>query len=110
MSAEHSWPRSAPQPGHTVVNRSNAILDSSSRAVVPAVRQIRTRCCGSHPSGNRRSVSGPMDSPATSVPATVGAQLVLVEGRSFAISDTAGQMMSGTHGLVHDDLRHLSEL
>ncbi len=55
-------------------------------------------------------MSGPLDSPATAVPSTVRAQLVLVEGRTFAISDQAGQMLGGTHGLVHDDLRHLSEL
>src|SRR5438045_5705402 len=35
-------------------------------------------------------------------------QLVLLDGRTFAISDDAGQMVATTHGLVHDDLRHLS--
>jgi len=33
---------------------------------------------------------------------------VLVDGRTFAISDEAGQMTAPTHGMVYDDLRHLS--
>ena len=50
----------------------------------------------------------PLDSEADSVPSIGRRQLVLVDGRTFAISDEAGQMMAATHGLVHDDLRHLS--
>ena len=36
--------------------------------------------------------------------------LVTVDGRSFAISDESGDMVAATHGLVYDDLRHLSRL
>lgn len=36
--------------------------------------------------------------------------LVLVDGRSFAISAEAGDMVAATHGLVYDDLRHVSRL
>jgi glycogen debranching enzyme len=36
--------------------------------------------------------------------------LVTVDGRSFAISDESGDMVAPTHGLVYDDLRHLSRL
>ena len=50
----------------------------------------------------------PLDSAAESVPSVGRRQLVLVDGRTFAISDEAGQMTAATHGLVHDDLRHLS--
>jgi len=50
----------------------------------------------------------PLDSAAESVPSVGRRQLVLVDGRTFAISDEAGQMSAATHGLVHDDLRHLS--
>ena len=52
----------------------------------------------------------PLDAEATSVPSVGRGQLILVDGRTFAISDDAGQMLAGTHGLVHDDLRHLSRL
>jgi glycogen debranching enzyme len=42
---------------------------------------------------------------------TVGRHdLVVVEGRSFAISAEAGDMVAATHGLVYDDLRHVSRL
>ena len=34
--------------------------------------------------------------------------LVTVDGRSFSISDEGGDMVAATHGLVYDDLRHLS--
>ena len=50
------------------------------------------------------------DRDASCVPAAPRRQLVLVDGRTFAISDEAGQMRAPTHGLVHDDLRHLSRL
>ena len=33
---------------------------------------------------------------------------MLVDGRTFAISDEGGDIWAPTHGLVHDDLRHLS--
>ncbi len=33
-----------------------------------------------------------------------------VDGRSFSISDEGGDMVAATHGLVYDDLRHLSRL
>ena len=50
----------------------------------------------------------PFDALAESV-ATIGRrQLVLVDGRAFAISDEAGEMWAPTHGMVYDDLRHLS--
>ncbi len=51
----------------------------------------------------------PLDAEASSVPTIRRGQLVLVDGRTFAISDEAGQMHGGTDGMVHDDLRHLSE-
>jgi glycogen debranching enzyme len=35
---------------------------------------------------------------------------VTVDGRSFSISDEGGDMVAATHGLVYDDLRHLSRL
>jgi hypothetical protein len=53
-------------------------------------------------------MTGPLDAPADAVPALSRRQLVSVDGRTFAISDEGGQMTAGTHGLVHDDLRHLS--
>lgn len=52
----------------------------------------------------------PLDAPAPSVPSIGRRQLVLVDGRTFATSDEAGEMRAPTHGLVHDDLRHLSRL
>ena len=33
-----------------------------------------------------------------------------MDGRSFAISGESGDMAAATHGLVYDDLRHLSRL
>jgi glycogen debranching enzyme len=36
--------------------------------------------------------------------------LVVVDGRAFAISGENGDMEQGTHGLVYDDIRHLSRL
>jgi glycogen debranching enzyme len=38
------------------------------------------------------------------------AQLTLIDGRTFAISDRRGDMVGGAEGLVHDDHRHLSRL
>src|SRR4029078_7348095 len=55
-----------------------------------------------------RAVRDPLDSETESVPSVGRQQLVLVDGRTFAISDDAGQMLAATHGLVYDDLRHLS--
>ncbi len=48
--------------------------------------------------------------PAGAVPAGGRHDLVTVDGRSFAISDEAGDMVATTHGFVYDDLRHLSRL
>ena len=53
-------------------------------------------------------MADPLDADAETVPPVLRHQLVLVDGRTFAISDEAGQMWAPTHGLVHDDLRHLS--
>ena len=47
---------------------------------------------------------------AGTVPAGGRHDLVTVDGRSFAISGEAGDMVAATHGLVYDDLRHLSRL
>ncbi len=52
----------------------------------------------------------PLDAEARTVPSIGRRQLILVDGRTFAISDEAGDMTDRTHGLVHDDLRHLSRL
>src|SRR3990170_3993861 len=53
----------------------------------------------------------PHDAAADTVPAVGGSgDLTLVDGRTFSISDAAGDMVGGTHGLVHDDRRHLSTL
>jgi len=47
---------------------------------------------------------------AGTVPAGGRHDLVTVDGRSFAISDEAGDMAAATQGFVYDDLRHLSRL
>ena len=47
---------------------------------------------------------------AGTVPAGGRHDLITVDGRSFAISDESGDMVAATHGLVYDDLRHLSRL
>ena len=47
---------------------------------------------------------------ADTVPAGGRHDLVTVDGRSFAISGESGDMVAATHGLVYDDLRHLSRL
>ena len=47
---------------------------------------------------------------ANTVPAGGRHDLVTVDGRSFAISGESGDMAAATHGLVYDDLRHLSRL
>ncbi len=47
---------------------------------------------------------------ADAVPAGGRHDLVTVDGRSFAISAETGDMTAATHGLVYDDLRHLSGL
>src|SRR3954470_20524854 len=47
---------------------------------------------------------------ANTVPAGGRHDLVTVDGRSFAISDESGDMVSATHGLVYDDLRHLGRV
>jgi glycogen debranching enzyme len=47
---------------------------------------------------------------AGTVPGGGRHDLVTVDGRSFAISDESGDMVAATHGLVYDDLRHLSRL
>ena len=57
--------------------------------------------------GNDGAMRDPLDADAALVPSIGRQQLVLVDGRTFAISDDAGQMRAATHGLVHDDLRHL---
>lgn len=44
------------------------------------------------------------------VPAGRRHDLVTVDGRSFCISDEGGDMVATTHGLVYDDLRHVSRL
>ena len=53
-------------------------------------------------------ISGPLDRDAADVPASRPNDVTLVDGRTFAISDGAGDMWEATHGLIHDDLRHLS--
>ena len=53
--------------------------------------------------------TGPLDRDGADVPASKPHDLTLVDGRTFAISDDAGDMWDATHGLLHDDLRHLSE-
>jgi glycogen debranching enzyme len=53
-------------------------------------------------------MADPLDADAALVPSIGRQQLVLVDGRTFAISDDSGQMEAGSHGMVHDDLRHLS--
>src|SRR3954447_22860355 len=53
-------------------------------------------------------MSNPIDADAASVPSLGRDQLVLVDGRTFAISDASGQMSAPIHGVVFDDLRHLS--
>ncbi|MEO5722973.1 MAG: glycogen debranching N-terminal domain-containing protein, partial [Ilumatobacteraceae bacterium] len=54
-------------------------------------------------------MSDPLNTTAGSVPTTGGVrELVLVDGRTFCISDDGGQMRERSHGMVHDDLRHLS--
>ena len=55
-------------------------------------------------------MSGPLDADAYESPGAPRHQLVLVDGRTFAISDESGRMWAPTHGLVHDDLRHVSRL
>ena len=47
---------------------------------------------------------------ASTVPVGGRHDLVTIDGRSFAISDESGDMVAATHGLVYDDLRHLSRL
>jgi len=47
---------------------------------------------------------------ADSVPTSGRHDLVIVDGRSFAICAEAGDMVGATHGLVYDDVRHLSRL
>ena len=47
---------------------------------------------------------------AGGVPAGGRHDLIVVDGRSFAISGEAGDMEHATHGLVYDDVRHLSRL
>lgn len=52
-------------------------------------------------------MSEAFDADAESVP-SVRRQLVVLDGRTFALSDESGQMSDPTHGLLHDDRRHLS--
>ena len=47
---------------------------------------------------------------ADTVPTSGRHDLVTVDGRSFAISSEGGDMAALTHGLVYDDVRHLSRL
>jgi len=47
---------------------------------------------------------------AGTVPTSGRHDLVTVDGRSFAISDESGDIVAATHGLVYDDVRHLSRL
>lgn len=49
------------------------------------------------------------DVDAGSVP-SVRRQLVVLDGRTFVLSGEDGQIRAPTHGLVHDDRRHLSRL
>jgi glycogen debranching enzyme len=55
-------------------------------------------------------MADPLDADADAAPPVLRHQLVLVDGRTFAISDEDGRMWAPTHGLMHDDLRHLSRL
>ena len=59
--------------------------------------------------GQTHLVPSELDADAGAVP-SVRHQLVVLDGRTFALSDEAGQMRAPTHGLVHDDLRHLARL
>ena len=52
---------------------------------------------------------GPLDARAIDVPPVSPTDVTLVDGRTFAISDAAGNIWGAAHGLVHDDLRHLSQ-
>jgi glycogen debranching enzyme len=54
-------------------------------------------------------VKSELHAEADAVP-SVRRQLVVLDGRTFALSDEAGDMCRGVHGLVHDDRRHLSRL
>ena len=75
-------------------------------------RAIRVRVRVAH-GPDRFGHSGEMSElhlSADAVPAGGRHDLVAVDGRAFAISDEAGDMRSATHGLVYDDLRHLSVL
>ena len=59
--------------------------------------------------GHNGGISSPFDAAAQTVPfAGTGDLLTLVEGRTFVISDVSGDVRGGVHGLVYDDLRHLS--
>ena len=58
--------------------------------------------------GYTHAMADPLHADADNVPAVGRRQLVLVDGRTFAISDESGEMTAPTHGLVHDDRRHLS--
>jgi glycogen debranching enzyme len=52
-----------------------------------------------------------LDAAGVEVPAVdTLADLTLVDGRTFAISDLGGDMHRPTHGVIHDDRRHLSHL
>ena len=51
-----------------------------------------------------------LHSSAPGVPASGRHDLVVVDGRAFAISGETGDMENPTHGLVYDDVRHLSRL
>jgi glycogen debranching enzyme len=52
----------------------------------------------------------PLATNATEVPSVSATDVTLVDGRSFAISDSSGDMHGGVHGFLRDDVRHLSEL
>ncbi len=56
-------------------------------------------------------MTAPLDARADTVPSVGGGdELTLVDGRTFAVSDRSGDMRAGVHGMVHDDLRHVSSL
>ena len=87
------------------------MITSFAASGAPTHRRLAESGLASPPAS--RSQTGLMpdafDLDAGTVP-SLRRQLVVLDGRTFVLSDENGQIGAATHGLVHDDRRHLSRL
>ena len=79
------------------------------RPYVPSRHPIGVLCPSAACDGHTEGVVDPVRLRAEQVPPVGGSsQLILIDGRTFAIGDRQGDIGGGAEGYVHADRRHLS--